>query len=82
MVYGRLKVPGCWGRAAAGKSTAIRPELRRRARLEAKWLEGFPRKTSVRTPVSDRTKTDTGRWGEYPKALGRTVVKELGKIAP
>ena len=29
-----------------------------------------------------RTKTDTGRWGENPKALERTVVKELGKIAP
>ena len=32
--------------------------------------------------MSDRTKTDTGRWGEYPKALGGTVVKELGKMAP
>ncbi len=29
-----------------------------------------------------RTKTDTGRRGEYPKALERTVVKELGKITP
>jgi len=29
-----------------------------------------------------RTKTDTGGWGEYPKALGRTVVKELGKLTP
>jgi hypothetical protein len=26
--------------------------------------------------------TDTGRWGEYPKALERTLVKELGKIPP
>ena len=26
--------------------------------------------------------TDTGRWGEDPKALERTLVKELGKIAP
>ena len=26
--------------------------------------------------------TDTGRWGENPKALERTLVKELGKIAP
>ena len=32
--------------------------------------------------VHIRTKTDTGRWGEYPKALGGTVVKELGKMAP
>ena len=27
-------------------------------------------------------KTDTGGRGEYPKALERTLVKELGKIAP
>jgi hypothetical protein len=26
--------------------------------------------------------TDTGRQGEYPKALERTLVKELGKIPP
>ena len=29
-----------------------------------------------------RTKTDTGRWGEYPKALEKTVLKELGKLTP
>ena len=26
--------------------------------------------------------TDTGGWGEYPKALERTQVKELGKLTP
>jgi hypothetical protein len=26
--------------------------------------------------------TDTGRRGENPKVLGRTLVKELGKMAP
>ncbi len=26
--------------------------------------------------------TDTGGWGEYPKAGGRSIVKELGKTAP
>jgi hypothetical protein len=26
--------------------------------------------------------TDTGRWGEYPQALERTAVKELGKLTP
>ena len=26
--------------------------------------------------------TDTGRWGENPKALERTLVKELGKMTP
>ena len=29
-----------------------------------------------------RTKTDTGGRGEYPKALERMVVKELGKFTP
>ena len=29
-----------------------------------------------------RTKTDTGRRGEYPKALERTVFKELGNFTP
>jgi hypothetical protein len=38
-------------------------------------------------PLSDETlvtvpQTDTGRWVEYTKAIGRTLVKELGKIAP
>ena len=27
-------------------------------------------------------KTDSGGWGENPKALERTLVKELGKITP
>ena len=27
-------------------------------------------------------KTDTGGWGENPKAGGRSVVKELGKMTP
>ena len=29
-----------------------------------------------------RTKTDTGRQGENPKARERTLVKELGKMTP
>jgi hypothetical protein len=32
--------------------------------------------------VHIRTKTDTGRQGEYPKALERTVLKELGNLTP
>jgi hypothetical protein len=42
----------------------------------------LPRKTSNRTTVHIRTKTDTGRRGEYPKALERTVLKELGNLTP
>jgi hypothetical protein len=29
-----------------------------------------------------RTKTDTGGWVEYTKALERTILKELGKLHP
>ncbi len=42
----------------------------------------LPRKPSNRTTMHIRTKTDTGRRGEYPKALERTVLKELGKLTP
>ena len=45
-------------------------------------LELLPRKTSNRTTMHIRTKTDTGRRGEYPKALERIVLKELGKLTP
>ena len=44
--------------------------------------ESLPRKTSNRTTVHIRTKTDTGRRGEYPKALEKTVLKELGNLTP
>ena len=43
------------------------------------------RKGQEKLTVDDmitRTKTDTGRQGEYPKALERTAVKELGNITP
>ena len=42
----------------------------------------LPRKTSNRTMMRVRTKTDTGRRGEYPKALEITVLKELGNLTP
>ena len=42
----------------------------------------LPRKTSKLQVGSGRTKTDTGGQGENPKALERTRVKDLGKMAP
>jgi hypothetical protein len=41
----------------------------------------LPRKASseIRAPVPQ---TDTGRRVEYTKGIGRTLVKELGKMAP
>ena len=39
----------------------------------------LPRKASSEVSGA-RTKTDTGRRGENPKARGKTLVKELGKM--
>lgn len=47
-----------------------------------KSLEGEPRKTPGRSKRTARTKTDTGRRDEYSQALERTLVKELGNLAP
>ena len=43
----------------------------------------LPRKASYydESPVIV-PQTDSGRWGENPKALERTLVKELGKMTP
>ncbi len=47
----------------------------------AKHAEHVPRKAAIvcRAPVPQ---TDTGGWGEDPKAGGGSIAKELGKMAP
>ena len=67
---------------SVGKSAGINHLGQLVGNLSLKWLERVSRKTSRRTRVRVRTKTDTGRRGEYPQALERTVVKELGKLTP
>jgi hypothetical protein len=42
----------------------------------------LPRKASGGEYSTTVPQTDTGGWGEYPKALERTLVKELGKLTP
>ena len=42
----------------------------------------LPRKASGGDDLVSVPQTDTGGWGEYPKALERTLVKELGKLTP
>ena len=44
--------------------------------------EAMPPRKASREVGRARTKTDTGRWVEYTKALERTLVKELGKLTP
>ena len=45
------------------------------------WLLAKKRTSSGRVVVSV-PQTDTGRRGEYPKALERTLAQELGKMTP
>jgi hypothetical protein len=51
--------------------------------LEAEVVKPYCREKplSVDSLVSV-PQTDTGRWVEYTKANGRTLVKELGNLAP
>ena len=70
--------------AVKEKGRKSRPSIRGRdaERKEvAKRAEAVPRKAAIvhGAPVP---KTDTGGWGENPKAGGRSIVKELGKMAP
>ena len=45
-------------------------------------MEERPRKSSFGRPDGGRTETDTGRQDEYSQARERTLLKELGKLAP
>ena len=68
---------------SVGKSADIKGSMDGEGRFKMpEQPELLPRKTSNRTTVHIRTKTDTGRRGEYPKALERTVLKELGNLTP
>jgi hypothetical protein len=42
----------------------------------------LPRKTSMAGCRATVPETDAGGQGEYPQALERTVIKELGKMTP
>jgi hypothetical protein len=44
--------------------------------------EAMPPRKASREVARARTKTDTGRQVENTKAIGRTLVKELGKMVP
>ena len=84
--HGVGRVPGA-GRpvqAQQGEGRKIRPPTRRcdaERKEVAKRAGPVPRKAAIvhKVPVPQ---TDTGGWGENPKAGGRSIVKELGKMAP
>ena len=63
------------GKSASGISDAGGPS-------RGNSLDVRPRKTSFGRPIGGRTETDTGRRDEYSQARERTLLKELGKLAP
>ena len=68
-------------RALAGKST--RATVRRKAGpYGIQLLISRCREKPLRRTKGTVPQTDTGRRGEYPKALKRTLVQELGKLTP
>ena len=84
---GRLRNPrrwSSWGNRVGrpvGKSAGLKPETGCRGQ-QAEVLEAMPPRKASREVGRARTKTDTGRQVENTKAIGRTLEKELGKMAP
>src|SRR5919206_2462679 len=74
-----------WGNRVGrpvGKSAGHKPETGDHARKRVEVPEAMPPRKASREVARARTKTDTGRQVENTKAIGRTLVKELGKMAP
>ena len=55
-------------------------QARGRLRFRSRWKES--QEKPMLYNMHARTKTDTGRREEYSQALEKTLVKELGNIAP
>ena len=68
------------GVKTSGPLDAAVPQGRGRIRSRSRWNDG--REKPAGDDQHARTKTDTGRRDEDSKALERTLVKELGKLAP
>ena len=65
-----------WDKCPCGKAC-----LRQSEKGVAKRPEPLPRKAAI-AHAGPVPQTDTGGWGEDPKAGGRSIAKELGKTAP
>lgn len=59
-----------------------RPRAARPTALFRKSLDHVATKSRPRTIHRPVPQSDTGVLGEHPKAFGRTLVKELGKMTP
>ena len=70
-------------RRAGDRKIRLPSSLRRDAEAaKAEVLEAMPPRKASREVGRARTKTDTGGQVENTKAIGRTLVKELGKMVP
>ena len=67
-------------RPDVGLGGGVSRHLRGRFVPDGRWRRG--REERGGDDAVARTKTDTGRRGEYPQALERTAVKELGNLTP
>ncbi len=74
VVLGQLRRP-------AGRKPAIEAETGCRD-VTSEVLEAMPPRKAPRELPRARTKTDTGGRVENTKVIEKTLVKELGKIAP
>ena len=64
-----------------GKAAVISEDVTRTETQVGKHTEPAPGKAAM-APYAPVPETDTGGQGENPQADGRSIVKELGKMAP
>ena len=69
-------------RRAAGSEARPPRSPRRRTKPRAKRASPCSRENPLGSPEGPVPQTDTGGWVEHTEAIGRTMVKELGKITP
>ena len=65
-----------------GYGVLVYPDPQGRRHSIRKSLDISAAKNPVLTTRRPVPQSDTGVLGEYPKAFGRTLVKELGKMTP
>ena len=54
----------------------------KRSEIRVAKQAGWPSRKAAIVHPAPVPQTDTGGWGENPKAGGRSIVKELGKMTP
>ncbi len=75
-----------WSKHVGGRGRQIHfsltPRCDRESLAHKLVVSRLPRKASMEVFKLSVPQTATGRWGENPKVLEITLVKELGKMAP